>query len=95
MYTYIIYLQEDLLQEAAAHCYTYEYFNPHDRAAHSNVEIYQDKLKETEISRKETLKYRDLYVLGQELYDEEKFEEMVKVFEEALVAYIEALQKCR
>ena len=84
-----------MIKEAAAHCYTHEYFNPHDQTARSNRVTYQNELNDTKIDRKETLKYRDLYVLGQKLYNEEKFEEMVSVFEEALVAYVAELHKCR
>ena len=84
-----------MVKEAAAHCYTYEYFNPHDQIARSNRAVYQNRLNDTNVDRKETLKYRDLYILGQKLYEDEKFEEMISVFEEALVAYTAELHRCR
>ena len=39
--------------------------------------------------------YRDLFVKGQQLYGESKFEEMIETFEASLKEFYKELEKCR
>ena len=95
LYLFEFYIQVGKLEEACRWFVTYQYFNPEDKRVDENLRYYESLgLDKSFFLRLETLFYKDLYLEGMALYDEQRWSEAVDKFELSLRDFYSKLDEC-